>query len=255
MISTITYRLQHALGWQQELVIFQLLASGSASTLQHAEPGAAITSMFTRGPQADYDLASQRHIIINLLSVMVRVPRCHMATFMLQPEMLRQTWLVGSTYSSVTAHYDCGCVLDEQHMPVNPRAPLTDPASVYFVHILSFSALLMGHLLLPANHSKLYGPVLSGRQIHSYKGNQHYSDQRWLSDFMYMRIETSWHGLVRRAGLDAMGRILTLTAAIEGLSTALSDNPVTQPTYHSAPDRVQYESVLKDMFHQQLLRR
>lgn len=115
-------RLQTTLGWQQELAVYQLLASGSASTLQHADPGAAVTRMFTRGPQADPDLSSQRHIIVNLLSVIVRVPDCHMATHMRQPEFLYRTWLVGTTYSSVAAHYDCGCILDEQHMPVNARA-------------------------------------------------------------------------------------------------------------------------------------
>ena len=229
-----------------------MLSSGSGPDLQHADPGAAVTRMFARGPQADYDLATQRHCIINLMSVMLRVPTCHMATFMLQPELLRQTWLVGSTYPAVNAHYDCGCVLDEQHMPVNARAPLTDPASVYFVHILSFSALLLGHLLLPGNHAKLYDPVLSVRQIHSFRGNEQDSDWRWLSDFMYMREETCWHGLIRRAGLDALGRSLTLTAAIEELATALTDNPVTQPTFQSAEARAQYESVLKDIFHQQL---
>lgn len=72
---------------------------------------------------------------------------------------------------------------------------------------------------------------------------------------MYMRIETSWHGLVRRAGLTAVARTLTLTAAIEGLGTALVNNPVTQPTYQSNEARAQYESVLKDTFHRQLLHR
>lgn len=240
------------LGWQQELAFFELLVTGSAPQLQHADEGAAITRMFARGPQADYDLAMQRHIIINLASVTLTVPQCHMATFMLHPEALRNTFLVGSTYPSPNAHYDCGCVVDEQHMPVNARAPLTDPASVYFVHILSFSALLLGHLLLPGNHAKLYGPLMSTRNIHSYRGNQGYSDWRWLSDFMYMRVETSWHGLIRRAGVDALSRLLTLTAAAEELQIALAGNPGTQPTFQSAAARAQYESVLRDVFHRQL---
>lgn len=232
-----------------------MLVSGSGPALQHADPGAAVTQMFVRGPHADYDVASQRHCIINLMSVIIRVPNSHMATFMLQPEILRQTWPVGSTYPSVSAHYDCGCVLDEQHLPVNARAPLTDPASVYFVHILSFCALLLRHLLLPENHAKLYRPLLSPREIHTYRGDQQDSDWRWLSGFMYMRVETCWHGLIRRAGLDATGRLLTLTAAIKGLCNALADNPVTQPTFASVDARGQYESVLKDTFHKQLMSR
>ena len=232
-----------------------MLASGSGPALQHADPAAAVTQMFVRGPHADYDVASQRHCIINLMSVIIRIPSCHMATFMLQPETLPNTWLVGSTYPSATAHYDCGCVLDEQHLPVSARAPLTDPASVYFVHILSFSALLLGHLLLPGNHAKLYRSLLSRRQIHAYRGDEADSDWCWLSGFMYMRVETCWHGLIRRAGLDATGRLLTLTAAIEGLCAALADNPVTQPTFASTEARGQYEAVLKDTFHQQLMTR
>lgn len=231
--------------------IFEFLCNQSSQDLQHVHPDTDMARMFDRSKtDLDADATAQRHFLINLLAVVLQLPAGSsvLSTHMFTPGDIHHTHPLGSTRNSRVGrvHYDCGVQLSEDYEVIDAQPPLQDPASVYFVTLVSWGSMLLGHVFFEENHAAMYGPVLSPRDVDTRIPGA--TDHAWLSKFMFTRIESCWLGLQYKAGISADSRLLVLVAAMQQL---LQAGPVILADKHvfaTNDERKAYEAALRDAF-------
>ena len=230
--------------------VLEFLCNQSSQDLGHVHPDTDMARMFDRSnTQLSADALAQRHFMINLLAVVLQLPpdSSVLSTHMFAPGDLYHTHPLGSTRNTRVGHvhYDCGVRLSEDFEMIDAQPPLQDPASVYFVTLISWSSMVLGHMLFEENHAAMYGPVLSLREVDERIPGA--TDHAWLSKFMFVRIESCWMGLQYKAGISADPRLLVLVAAMQKLHTG----PVTQAdkrVFATNDECKTYEAALRDAF-------
>ena len=227
------------------------LANKSPLESGHVHPDTQMAKILDRSSQdLEADSIMQRHFMFNLLAALVQLPRDSsiLATHLYCPGQLQYTWPLGSTRHERIefVHYDCGVRLSEDYEMLNAREPLQDPASAYFVTLISWGALLWSHTLFPESHTAMYGPVMSQRSIDDRIPGA--TDHAWLSKFILMRIEASWLGLQFKAGISADLRSLVLNRALEEMLLAPAVAQADRHVFASRNQRLPYETALRDAF-------
>lgn len=253
LTSSICCRLAAALELSpQEQHILVFLSHMSSQDLGHVHPDTDMARMFDRtSTNLDADALEQRHFLVNVLAAVIQLPpgRSVLATHLLSPGQLYHTWPLGSTkHCRVGAvHFDCGVQLSEDYQMIDAQPPLQDPASVYFVTLISWGAFVMGHMLFEENHASMYGPVMSLRNIDDRIPGA--TDHAWLSKFLLMRIESCWLGLQYKAGVSADTRMLVLNRALQELLTAVPVSQADKQVFANNEERKAYEAALRDAFY------
>ena len=130
---------------------------------------------------------------------------------------------------------------------IDAQPPLQDPASVYFVTLVSWGAMLLGHMFFDENHAAMYGPVLSQRDIDDRIPGP--TDHAWLSKFMLTRVDSCWLGLQYKAGISADVRLLVLVAAVQQLLQAGPVVEADKQVFATNEERKAYEAALRDAFY------
>ena len=227
------------------------LAHQSSQQLHHVHADTDMARMFDRiTHDLPADSRQQRHFLVNLLATIMQQPpdSSILCTHLFTPGLINQTWGLGSTRNAIVGngHYDCGVQFTEDHNMVAARAPIQDPSSAHFVTLLSWGALVLGHMLFSDVHAAIYGPIMSPRQIDPRIAAA--TDHAWLSTFMLMRVESCWRGMQLKAGLSGDLRMLLLNRGLHDLLNAIPALADRQ-TLSSTQECTAFESALHDIFY------
>ena len=251
-LSTFCCRLAGALALspqQQHILVF--LSSMSSQDLDHVHPDTDVARMFDRSNRnVEPDALAQRHFLMNLLSAVMQLSAdtSILCTHLYRPGQIHHTWPLGSKHRRVGGvHFDCGVQISEDYEMLDAQPPLQDPASVYFVTLISWGAFVLGHMLFQKNHAEMYGPVMSHRHIDDRIPGD--TDHAWLSKFMLIRIESCWLGLQYKAGVTADLRSLVLNRAVEELLSAASVSQADRQVFANNEERKAFEVALRDAFY------
>ena len=164
----------------------------------------------------------------------------HLATHILQPDRLVNTFGVGSLYSQAigSVHYDCGCELTfDGDSPANrPRREPLDRHTRYFVLWSSFAALGVSLVTQPESQHTM-------RRVLSLPG-------QGLRAGVLSFCKAPWHHLGVKLQLDAESQCQLVLRALEHhRERSFQSHRGYANVFHSIPAVQQYEHRIMESFH------